>query len=89
MTISPDELKAIEDEVKSLYRKGFEEEEPIGFFMETGIYSQGIEQPPRRTAITHILTVCDFDELKPTDQVVVLSSEGNEYTLTKDKIVLF
>jgi len=59
------------------------------YFIETQIYSGGVEQPPRKTPIALIGDSLSFnlDELNDEDDVSVLSEEGNWYTIKKRDIL--
>lgn len=58
----------------------------VGYFMESGIYFQGKEQPPRKTEI--ILIEGNIEDYSDNDDVSVLSIEENWYTIKKKNIIL-
>lgn len=61
----------------------------VGYFMETGIFWQGKEQPPRKTPLILIGDSLSFDinNYSNEDEVPVLSVEGNWYTIKKKDII--
>lgn len=60
-----------------------------GYFMETGIYFQGKEQPPRKTPIIQIGHIPGFtlEDYKDDDDIHVLSYDENWYTIKKKDII--
>lgn len=61
----------------------------VGYFMETGIWFQNQEQPPRKTPLMMIGDSPSFDlnNYSDEDDVPVLSVEGNWYTIKKKEII--
>lgn len=64
-------------------------EKIVGYFMETGIWFQGKEQPPRKTPIIMIGDTAAFnlDDLSENDNIPILSEEGNWYTIKKKELI--
>ena len=62
----------------------------VGYFMETGIWFQGKEQPPRKTPLVMIGDTDSFDlgNYSDEDEIQVLSVEGNWYTIKKKDLIL-
>ena len=61
----------------------------VGYFMETGIWFQGKELPPRKTLLIMIGDRPSFDlnDYSDNDDIPVLSQEGNWYTIKKKEII--
>ncbi len=61
----------------------------VGYFMETGIWFQGKEQPPRKTPLIMIGDKPSFnlDDFSENDDIPVLSEEGNWYTIKKKELI--
>ena len=62
----------------------------VGYFMETCIFWQGKEQPPRKTPLSLIGDRPSFnlDDYSDEDDIPVLSVEGNWYTIKKKELIL-
>ena len=62
----------------------------VGYFMETGIWFQGKEQPPRKTLLSLIGDIPSFNlnDYSDEDDIPVLSVEGNWYTIKKKELIL-
>lgn len=65
------------------------EEKIVGYFMETGIWYQGKEQPPRKTPIILIGDNPSFDlsNYSDDDEIPVLSLDSNWYHIKKSEII--
>jgi len=64
-------------------------QEIVGYFMETGIWFLGKEQPPRKTPLSLIgdRPSFDFNAYSDEDDIPVLSVEGNWYTIKKKELL--
>lgn len=64
-------------------------EKIVGYFIETEIWYQGKEQPPKKTPIILIGDNPSFniDDFSDDDDIPVLSLEGNWYTIKKKEII--
>lgn len=62
----------------------------VGYFMETGIFFQGKEQPPRKTPLIMIGDKPSFNlnDYSDNDDIPVLSIDGNWYTIKKSEIIM-
>lgn len=60
----------------------------LGYFMEHGIWSGGVEQPPRKTSVVAIDTgLRNLDDVAPDEDIHVLSAEGNWYTIKRSELM--
>ena len=61
----------------------------VGYFMESGIWYQGKEQPPQKTPLMMIGDKPSFnlDDYSDEDYIPVLSVEGNWYTIKKKELI--
>lgn len=80
-------------EMKSKFHIESEEnnmEKIVGYFMESGIWYQGKEQPPQKTPLIMIGDKPSFnlDNYSDEDDISVLSVEGNWYTIKKKELIL-
>ena len=64
-------------------------EKIVGYFMESGIWYQGKEQPPQKTPLMMIGDKLSFnlDDYSDEDDIPVLSVEGNWYTIKKKELI--
>ena len=64
-------------------------EKIVGYFMESGIWYQGKEQPPQKTPLMMIGDKLSFnlDDYSDKDDIPVLSVEGNWYTIKKKELI--
>lgn len=61
----------------------------VGYFMETGIWFQGKEQPPQKTPLIMIgdRLLFNLDDFSADDDIPVLSEDGNWYTIKKKELI--
>lgn len=81
----------IPDKFRFLFRESEENNmaKVVGYFMETGIWYQGKEQPPQKTPLMMIGDKPSFnlDDYSDEDDIPVLSVEGNWYKIKKKELI--
>ena len=61
----------------------------VGYFMESGIWCKGKEQPPQKTPLIMIgdKPLFNLGSYSDEDDIPVLSVEGNWYTIKKKELI--